>query len=138
MGLAADIRDLGAAISHVSDGKDGAWLELRASIIGFVPGGDIAKGIAKTATKAATRAAVKASVELVDDAAKVLKGSTAAAADGLSSVRKTAGTRQPVHQRAAHESSTLVFLGKHPRIHGPVPPVPGSVSGADAPGDARK
>ncbi|HRI67383.1 MAG TPA: RHS repeat-associated core domain-containing protein [Polyangium sp.] len=91
VGLAADIRDLAAAISHVSDGKDGAWLELGASIIGFVPGGDIAKGIAKGATKAATRAAVKASVELVDDAAKVLKGSTAAAADGLSSAQKTAG-----------------------------------------------
>ncbi len=91
VGLAADIRDLAAAISHVSDGKDGAWLELGASIIGFVPGEDIAKGIAKTATKAATRAAVRASVELVDDAAKVLKGSTAAAADGLSSARKTAG-----------------------------------------------
>jgi hypothetical protein len=69
----------------------GAWFELGASIIGFVPGGDIAKGIAKSAQKAVTKTAVKVGAELADDAAKVIKGSTAAAADGLSSAKKTAG-----------------------------------------------
>jgi hypothetical protein len=91
VGLAADIRDLGAAVGHIAEGKEGAWLEMGASIIGFVPGGDIAKGIAKGVTKATTKAATKVGVELVDDAAKVLKGSTATAADGLTSAQKTAG-----------------------------------------------
>ncbi len=91
VGLAADIRDLGAAVSHVVEGRQGAWYEVGAAVIGFAPGGDIAKGIAKSATKAMGRTAVKVGAELVDDAAKVLKGSTAAAADGLSSAQKTAG-----------------------------------------------
>ncbi len=91
VGLVADIRDLGAAVSHIAEGKEGAWLELGASVIGFVPGGDIAKGIAKGVTKASTKAATKVGVELVDDAAKIVKGSTATAADGLTSAQKTAG-----------------------------------------------
>jgi hypothetical protein len=91
IGLLADIRDLGAAVAHVTDGRDGAWFELGASIIGFVPGGDIAKGIARSAQKAMAKTAVKVGAELADDAAKVIKGSTAAAADGLSSAQKTAG-----------------------------------------------
>jgi hypothetical protein len=61
------------------------------AVIGFVPGGDIAKGIAKGATKATTKAATKVGLELVDDAAKVLKGSTATAADGLNGAQKTLG-----------------------------------------------
>ena len=56
-----------------------------------MPGGDIAKGIAKSAQKAVAKTAVKVGAELADDAAKVIKGSTAAAADGLSSAKKTAG-----------------------------------------------
>jgi RHS repeat-associated protein len=91
VGLVADIRDLGAAVGHIAEGKEGAWLELGASVIGFVPGGDIAKGIAKGVTKATTKTAAKVGVELMDDAAKVLKGSTATAADGLTSAQKTAG-----------------------------------------------
>jgi RHS repeat-associated protein len=91
VGLVADIRDLGAAVAHIAEGRDGAWLEMGAAVIGFVPGGDIAKGIAKSATKATTKAATRVGVELVDDAAKVLKGSTATAADGLTSAQKTAG-----------------------------------------------
>ena len=61
--------------------------------MGFVPGGDIAKGIAKGATKsakAATKAATKVGAELVDDATKVLQKSTATAADGLSGAQKGA------------------------------------------------
>jgi hypothetical protein len=60
-----------------------------ASIIGFVPGGDIAKGIAKGVTNATTKTAAKVCVELVDDAAKIVKGSTATAADGLTSARRS-------------------------------------------------
>jgi hypothetical protein len=56
-------------------------------VIGFAPGGDIAKGIAKGVTKATTKTATKVGVELVDDAVKVLKGSTATAADGLTSAQ---------------------------------------------------
>jgi len=91
VGLAADIRDLGAAVSHIADGREGAWLEMGAAVIGFVPGGDIAKGIAKSATKATTKVATHVATELVDDAAKVLRGSTATAADGLSGAQKTLG-----------------------------------------------
>jgi hypothetical protein len=91
IGLAADIRDLGAAVGHIAEGKEGAWLEMGAAVIGFVPCGDIAKGIAKGVTKATTKAATKVGVELVDDAAKVLKSSTATATDGLTSAQKTSG-----------------------------------------------
>ena len=66
-------------------------------------------GLAKTA--------VKFGAELADDAANLIKSSTASAADALSSAQK------------ASPAST--------RIHGPVPPVP-SPSGASAPGEARK
>ena len=90
VGLVADIRDLGAAVSHVADGKEGAWFELGASIVGFVPGGDIAKGIAKGVTKGATKTATKIGAEVADDVAKVIKGSTATAADGLSGAQKGA------------------------------------------------
>ncbi len=90
VGLIADIRDLGAAVAHVADGKDGAWLELGASIVGFLPGGDIAKGVAKGATTA-TKAVAKVGAEVVDDVAKIAKGGTAAAADGLSAAEKAAG-----------------------------------------------
>jgi hypothetical protein len=108
VGLAADIRDLGAAVSHVVEGRQGAWYELGAAVIGFAPGGDIAKGIAKSASKAMARTAVKASVELADDAARVLKGSTAAAADGLSSAQKTAGkVRAPAGNRFFSSTGTI-------------------------------
>ena len=90
VGLVADIRDLGAAVSHVADGKEGAWFELGASIVGFVPGGDIAKGIAKGVTKGATKTATKIGAEVADDVARVIKGSTATAADGLSGAQKGA------------------------------------------------
>jgi len=60
-----------------------ARLELGASVVGFVPGGDIAKAAVKGATKAGAKAA--------DNVGKVVKGSTAAAADGLSGAQKGAG-----------------------------------------------
>jgi hypothetical protein len=63
-----------------------------AAVIGFVPGGDIAKGIAKSATKATTKVATHVATELVDDAAKVLRGSTATAADGLRGRRMVSPT----------------------------------------------
>jgi hypothetical protein len=88
VGLAADIRDLSAAIGHVASGKDGAWLELGASIIGFVPGGDIAKGIAKGVTKATTKGAAKVASEAVQEVAKVAKASTAKAADTVSNAQR--------------------------------------------------
>ena len=88
VGLAADIRDLGAAVKHVAEGKQGAWLELGASVIGFVPGGDIAKSIAKGATKATTKGAAKVASEAVQEIGKVAKGSTAAAADAASGAQK--------------------------------------------------
>jgi RHS repeat-associated protein len=105
VGLVADIRDLGAAVGHIAEGKEGAWLEMGASIIGFVPGGDIAKGIAKGVTKATTKTAAKVGVELVDDAAKIVKGSTATAADGLTSAQKTAGKANA--PRGPPDGSTL-------------------------------
>jgi len=39
----------------VANGDDGAWLELGASIVVFVPGGDIAKTAVKGATKAVAK-----------------------------------------------------------------------------------
>ena len=88
VGLVADIRDLGAAIGHVASGKEGAWLELGASVIGFVPGGDIAKSVAKGITKGTTKGAAKVASEAVQEAAKVAKGSTVAAADTVSNAQK--------------------------------------------------
>jgi len=58
VGLLADVRDFGAAVAHVANGDDGAWLELGASIVGLVPGGDIAKAAVKGATKG-TKAVAK-------------------------------------------------------------------------------
>jgi len=51
---------------------------LGASIVGFVPGGDIAKAAVKGATKA-VKGAAKAGAKAADDVGKVVKGSTAAA-----------------------------------------------------------
>jgi len=63
---------------------------LGASLVGFVPGGDIAKAAVKSATKA-TKAAAKAGAKAADDVGKVVKGSTAAAADGLSGAQRGQG-----------------------------------------------
>lgn len=63
--------------SNIADGRDLAWLEMSAVVIGFVPGGAIVKGIVKSATKAKT----DVTAELVNDATKVLRGSTATAVD---------------------------------------------------------
>jgi hypothetical protein len=79
VGLAADIRDFAAAVDHVANGKEGAWFEMGASIIGFVPGGDIAKGIAKGITKSTAKATAKIGTEVVQEVAKVAKASTAKA-----------------------------------------------------------
>jgi len=59
-----------------------------ASVIGFVPGGDIAKGIAKGTTKATTKGATKIASEDVQEIGKVAKASTAAAADTASTAQK--------------------------------------------------
>ena len=88
VGLVADIRDFGAAVGHVASGKEGAWLELGASVIGFVPGGDIAKSVAKGITKGTTKGAAKVASEAVQEAAKVARGSTIAAADTVSNAQK--------------------------------------------------
>jgi len=58
--------------------------------VGFVPGGDIAKAAVKGATKA-VKGAAKAGAKAADNVGKVVKGSTAAAADGLSGAQKGAG-----------------------------------------------
>jgi len=57
-------------------------------VIGFVPGGDIAKGIAKGATKATAKGATKIASEAVQEIGKVAKASTAAAADTASTAQK--------------------------------------------------
>ncbi len=88
--LIADIRDLGAAVSHVADGKEGAWFELGASIVGFVPGGDIAKGIAKGITKGAAKASAKIGADLAQEVVKVAKASTAKVVDDVAGLRQGA------------------------------------------------
>ena len=58
-------------------------VELGAAIVGFVPGGDIAKGIAKSATKATAKGSAKIGTDLVQEVAKVAKASTAKVVDAL-------------------------------------------------------
>jgi hypothetical protein len=90
VGLAADIRDFAAAVDHVANGKEGAWFEMGASIIGFVHGGDIAKGIAKGITKSTAKATAKIGTEVVQEVAKVAKASTAKAVDSVSDLQRGA------------------------------------------------
>jgi len=72
---------------------------LGASLVGFVPGGDIAKAAVKSATKA-TKAAAKAGADVVDNVGNVVKGSAAATADGLSGAQRGKGE---CAERAADE-----------------------------------
>jgi hypothetical protein len=85
--LLADIRDLGAAASHVATGKEGAWLKLGMTVVGFVPGGDIAKGVSKGTAKATA----KIGNELVQEVAKVAKASTAKVVDDVVGLEQVAG-----------------------------------------------
>jgi hypothetical protein len=118
--LVADVRDFGAAIAHVANGDDGAWLELGASIVGFVPGGDIAKAAVKGATKA-TKAAAKAGAKAADNVGKVVKGSTAAAADGLSGAQKGAGKvnapRGPPAAKGSQNPSVAAAAERGKQMH---------------------
>ena len=92
-----------------------ARLELGASVVGFVPGGDIAKAAVKGATKA-TKVAAKAGAKAADNVGKVVKGSTAAAADGLSGAQKGAGKvnapRGPPSSGDANATTDARFIGQ--------------------------
>jgi len=108
-----------------------ARLELGASVVGFVPGGDIAKAAVKGATKA-TKVAAKAGAKAADNVGKVVKGSTAAAADGLSGAQKGAGKVNaprgppspngrrggPEHQRVVKERIEELQARGHTHTHG--------------------
>jgi len=109
IGLAADIRDFGAAVAHVANGDEGAWVELGASIIGFVPGGDIAKGTTKGATKIAAEAA--------QEVANLARASTAKVADVLPN------GEQPTRARSQSPTARLSFAHRRgapsrTRLHG--------------------
>lgn len=51
IGQVADARDTIAAIGQVARGEDGGWLSLGASIVGWVPGGDVVKGMIRGGDK---------------------------------------------------------------------------------------
>jgi RHS repeat-associated protein len=89
VGQIADIRDLAAAVMHVAEGEEGAWLELGASTLGVVPGLDFAKGMAKGATRAGKEAleevVTRGAVDLADNVP--VPGHALAAAGGGSIVR---------------------------------------------------
>jgi hypothetical protein len=67
-GQIADVRDLGAAIRNVGEGRSGAWMSVGVAIAGFVPGLDFLKGGTRVGRRA-LREAVAETAEGVTEAA---------------------------------------------------------------------
>lgn len=68
VGQIADARDTAAAIGQVARGEEGGWIALGAAAIGWIPGGDIAKGGLRAADNVA-EAGVDVVRRTADDAA---------------------------------------------------------------------
>ena len=95
----------------------GAWLELGASIIGFVPGGDIAKGIAKGVTKGATKGATKIAAEPVQEVANLAKASTAKVADVLPNGQRGAIKARQATPRGPPKANPAAETGSYTNTH---------------------
>ena len=87
----ADVRDIGAGLTHVVQGKDGAWWELGLSVAGTIPiAGDAAKAIFKGGAKVgdeiteagAERVAKEAAEKAAKEAAYKTQAQALEAADG--------------------------------------------------------
>jgi hypothetical protein len=66
VGQIADVRDLAAAVRGVSQGRDGAWVNVGIAVVGFVPGLDFLKG----GTRVGRRALREAAEESITDIAQ--------------------------------------------------------------------
>lgn len=76
LGQIADVRDTAASIGQIARGEDGGWLNLGASLVGFVPGlGDAAKAGMRSlgnATESGAEVALRAADELPPATARTL------------------------------------------------------------------
>lgn len=71
VGQIADARDTLAAIKNVAEGKNGAWLQLGAAGVGWIPGiGDALKGGARVGMRLGTEVVEEGAERLVKEAAE--------------------------------------------------------------------
>ena len=87
-GQVADIRDIAANIKGVSEGKEGAWLNLGLAGIGIIPlFGDLAKGGVRLGRQAA-KEATQASIEAAQATARAARAAAARSARYLGDMKK--------------------------------------------------